>query len=604
MQLTDRVTLLPYLHGRAAFAGEVRKRLLERHYDLLAVDIPDVFENDLPAALDYLPIITALCARGAAEPYYYLPLDPCDASIEVLRQGAAGRIPTVCIGSSELLPPRLIAALPDEYAARSIGFDRFCALCLAAVGRSEPGSHEDREALHLAHRLHELENRGRGILCLVHLRVFAAVVHHFARERSWNYQPGREAGWNIKTYCVNTDHLYFALGELPFVTGKYEQSRYDPFALPVEPVELVKELFRETRDNYYESSESPVELSPARIQVGLAFLRNLTVQASSLMPSLFDIVTAAKGVGGNAYAVRMLKSARYYPFLPIDTPCPTMSVGIDQVRLEQEQNTRHAVNLFKDTVHVWKTLAIKPDPGMTRKQRYRYRWNPMGMCSHVPEDERIERFNGHVRSRALRIRAEDQSHSEKFLTSVKDGIDIRETLRNWYSGDIYVRELPPGRGTVDTAIIIFDNNNDERYPHRGTWYAEHPDESTLTFYATDPFENLIGPGVARCEYGGLSLLFPPRPVPSAFAMNHPATLHTAAHLIAWGAMLFSKERVVAYVAAQKPDLALRTAARTLKKHLVWIPLSSFSSETLRRLRRFHVLNGKEVRSWATRFIGD
>jgi hypothetical protein len=31
-------------------------------------------------------------------------------------------------------------------------------------------------------------------------------------------------------------------------------------------------------------------------------------------------------------------------------------------------------------------------------------------------------------------------------------------------------------------------------------------------------------------------------------------------------------------------------------------MASFSAETLRRLRKFHVLNGKHVRAWASRFI--
>jgi hypothetical protein len=45
-------------------------------------------------------------------------------------------------------------------------------------------------------------------------------------------------------------------------------------------------------------------------------------------------------------------------------------------------------------------------------------------------------------------------------------------------------------------------------------------------------------------------------------------------------------------------------AARLKKRLLWIPLSSFSNETIRNLRQFHILNGKEVRSWASRFIGE
>ena len=122
------------------------------------------------------------------------------------------------------------------------------------------------------------------------------------------------------------------------------------------------------------------------------------------------------------------------------------------------------------------------------------------MCSHVPEDERIEKFNDHVRNKALSMLREDLVVSEKFTVSVRDGVDIRETLTKWYTGDIYVKELPQSRGAMDTVVILFDADHDELYPHKATWFAEHDQESTLTFYSTDPFDNMIGPGVARSQH--------------------------------------------------------------------------------------------------------
>ena len=37
---------------------------------------------------------------------------------------------------------------------------------------------------------------------------------------------------------------------------------------------------------------------------------------------------------------------------------------------------------------------------------------------------------------------------------------------------------------------------------------------------------------------------------------------------------------------------------------IHIPLGRFSRDTIDRIRRFHVLNGKRVRSYAARFIRD
>jgi hypothetical protein len=408
----------------------------------------------------------------------------------------------------------------------------------------------------------------------------------------------------MQTRFLNPDHLYFALGELPFITGKFEHERQDPFAGSVDQLTEIKNLFRETRDHYYDDIDKITELSPVRIQAALTFLRNLTVSSGRLLPSLFDIVEAAKGVGGNGFALRVLKNARYYPFLPFELGVPLAGVGIDRMTLPGNNETVDAVNLFRDTEMMWRTVTIRPDPTLECKKKYRYAWNPLGMCSHVPEDTKIEQFNSHVRAKTLKILLEEFARHEQFTTSVKDGIDIRETLRNWHTGHIYVKELPPSRGKIDTVVIVFDATHDDDYPNHTTWYAEHVEESTLTFYATDPFSDLIGPGVARCRYGGISLLFPPRPVPDIFTLTRDMAMPDLAARLTYGALLWSRERVVAYVADRKPGVFIRTVAAHMKKRLVWVPLASFSNETLRKLRKFHILNGKEVRSWATRFIGE
>ena len=108
--------------------------------------------------------------------------------------------------------------------------------------------------------------------------------------------------------------------------------------------------------------------------------------------------------------------------------------------------------------------------------------------------------------------------TEKFTTSVRDGIDIRETLRNWHTGDLYVKVVPPSRGSIEVVVFLFDIPADPQiYVNRTTWYAEHAEESTLAFYATDPMKNLVGPGIAQAQYGGALFIFPPRPIPDVWS---------------------------------------------------------------------------------------
>jgi len=67
-------------------------------------------------------------------------------------------------------------------------------------------------------------------------------------------------------------------------------------------------------------------------------------------------------------------------------------------------------------------------------------------------------------------------------------------------------------------------------------------------------------------------------------------------------LYYSEDRYVAIVAKKKPSLAIKKYAALQKKKLLFLPLSSFSHTTLQKLRYFHILNGKHLRGWASRFI--
>lgn len=231
------------------------------------------------------------------------------------------------------------------------------------------------------------------------------------------------------------------------------------------------------------------------------------------------------------------------------------------------------------------------------------RWNPYSQCSWPPEDVAIERFRTHVKDTALAMLGNDLARVEKFTTSLKDGLDIRETLRNWHSGELYVREYPPVRGNLDCVVMLFDSPADPReYPARITWHAEHTDESTLALFATDFMQEIVGPGIAQATYGGAMFLFPPRPIPDVWRDRRFDFADTLEERLVAAACYHSREKHVAILSHAPPGLGWRRLARRYRRKLVHIPLSRFSQSTIQQLRIFHVLNGQQVRSFAAHFI--
>ena len=98
------------------------------------------------------------------------------------------------------------------------------------------------------------------------------------------------------------------------------------------------------------------------------------------------------------------------------------------------------------------------------------------------------------------------------------------------------------------------------------------------------------------------MLYPPQPIPDIWDDLRFERARTPSERLLLSALWYSTDRFVAHLAESPPRSELREAAERLGKHLVHLPLSSMSSTTIEKLRRFHVLNGHEVRSFAARFI--
>jgi hypothetical protein len=135
-----------------------------------------------------------------------------------------------------------------------------------------------------------------------------------------------------------------------------------------------------------------------------------------------------------------------------------------------------------------------------------------------------------------------------------------------------------------------------------TWQGEHEQESDMAFYATDPAENIVGPGICRCEYGGFLLSYPPRRVMDVWQDPDYRTALNRSEVLLMAALDYSIEKHVVYAAARPPRSIFKQLAARRDRKIVYIPLGSLSPQKLKQMRILHILAGKDKRDIAGDYI--
>lgn len=631
LRLSPRIDLLPIVHGSGDVAQEVRERLIARPYDCVAVPLPPSVEVPLEAAIEDLPRISLVVSPepdDGAPVVNFVPVDPCQAVIMGVRVAMGEGISRAYIDRDGIRFEPTAFTAPDPYALKRVSLPAFAAALIPSL--PPPDSARRRERINwMAFRLHALELEYRSILCLcpiVDWPWVRAAYHDRIPYTAPDVSYGRP-----DVYPVESETLYFVLGELPFITEQYERRRAELRSDRHITIDGIKMLLLETRSRWLARYEGETEsvpnwVTPHLLMLYLQYVRNLALMQRRLTPDLYGLVLAAKQMAGDEFAILLLETAKRYGFQDNveESDRPTVSAGIGKLQLPGGEVVT-AKNRLQGPPLTWRALSLRPKPNPVKSRRWALQWNPYRQCSWPPEDQRIESFTRHVREQAKALLGADLARIEKFTTSVKDGIDLRESLRHWHrvprmrgttgtrtnpmpveapaKPEIYVKDIPPARGKVDTVVFLFDTPADPLvYSWQATWYAEHEEESTLCFYASPFHETMVGPGIGQSRYGGASFLFPPRPIPNIWQDPTLSFADTLEERLIAGAARYSHERYVVLVSPIPPRARWRRIVRGFDRRLITIPLSRFSGQTIDRLRRFHVLNGHEIRSYAAQFI--
>ena len=619
-KLGRRITLVPVIHGSGDFALAIRRLMLDGNFDCVAVPLPPSFQEHVERAIECLPEPCVVIQRE--EPKYanswtpeksddvnggddatdtcsYVPIDPCQPVIMAIRNAKGEHLARRFIDRETSHFLHQSTVLPDPYALKRVSLERFAAALLPAIPRPTQTQAQQR-VIHMAGRLRELEDEFRSILCVCSVLDWPWIRDAYVDHVKGNF--AEEIVEETEVFQVNPRTLLFLLGELPFITGLYERARAELEDDENLSIDGVKELLVTARERYRaELKRRARMISPFLLAQCLKYVRNLSLIERRMTPDLYSLVIASKQIAGDQYALHVAETARDYPYQRY-TGFPTLHMGIDRARLPDE-DVVGMINRLPGPPVGWRSCQLQRRPARQEVRKWQMRWNPFAQCSWPPEDESIENFRAHVFDRAKAIMGADLARTEKFTTSIQDGIDIRDTLRHWYEGDIYVKVLPPNRGRLDCVVMLFDSPADPRdYPWRTTWFAEHENESTLAFFATDFRRELIGPGIGLSTYGGALFLFPPISIPDIW--NDPRLDFTETleeRLLAAGCMHTSCPQI-ALVSPLPPGAGWRRLAKRFGRTVVHVPLGQFGESTIQQLRLVHVLNGKQVRSYAADFI--
>jgi hypothetical protein len=597
----EQVRLVPIVHNKVEFALEVRRQFSSFEPEILAVEYPSTIEEKVVEGIKRLPLLSVVYYEQEDHTFLYLPLEPTDGQVEAIRMALAKGIPIYFIDRDTEGYPMDRRPMPDPYSIKTIGYWEYCQSHLAIHPQPLEHPRDQLRERTMTYHLQQFNQRGKRIL-------FVGGLDHLSGLLSYLSQPqvpviGRRQRSGVMLAHLHRESSREIMSEMPFFAALYEEFRDTESAREPDRLAGIDQLIDRAAQSYAE--EHKEEVSANQLRVFNRFVMNYAFVTGYLTPDLYQILIAARGAVDDNFAYGVWEHATDYPWQVESPGLPTLRLKGEDLYLDQRKIKfhRHFRSLRRRLV----PLPVK----RRSKERYPGEWKQAfkgnSICSYQPEDIVVEGFGDYVKKRALKEKAQEQSRVVPFVSSMMDGIDIRETLRNLKEGTIYVREHIPLKGKVGSVVFIFDpdladDEGFEKFPWRVTWLGEHKQESDMAFYSTKAGEAVIGPGISRCEYGGFMLTYPPLRVydiwkDSAFdiARNKPERLMLAA-------LDYSLERNVVYVASSPPSTLCHAFAARLGRKIIYLPIGTFSPITIKKIRQFHVLDGHLVRLYADRYI--
>lgn len=594
--MSPRVVYAPILHGSLPFALAVRAVFLRERPDCVAVELPETLAVPVERAVRRLPLLSVVRYDAAKAPRFLL-VEPSDGIFEALRLAREHGVPAHLVDADVDDYPPNDDPLPDPYAMERLGYDAYVKLVAASLRSAKASPEDEQREATMAFHLAGLLERHQKVL-------FVGGIFHVARIEEKLRGPlarplGRTKRSGVQVFHLHAESSREVLSEPGHVQGLFESWRREAEPATSDRYTIFRRLLLLARDRMHR--EDGERLSTRDLSVALAFARNQALARGALAPDLYELTIAARGVASDDFAWHVWDLGVTYPH-QTDTPdLAVYRLTLDELhhgarRLwfrRRHKARRHALRLLR-------TRKKEPAPGAwSEPLREPY------ICSYPPEDLRIEAYGSYLKKRGKSLLSAERARVGPFLSGFGDGIDLRETIRHLVDDRrLRIREEQLSPGDVGAVCVIFDaEDRAGRYPWTVTWQGEHEEESDMALYATQPSAHMVGPKIGRAEYGGFLMTYPPGRMFHVFEDPYFDDAQNKAERLLYAAIDYSVERSIIYVAAKPPRPKLAALARRAGRQIAYLPIGQLSPATLRKIRVFHVLEGRSVRSYAAEYLG-
>lgn len=591
------LTYFPVVPGKLEFARKVREKILAMRPAIVAVELPVTIERAFRKAVDRLPAITALVYADQVDEdeNIYVLVEPADPFTEAIRSAEEVGAEVVFIDPAIGEKPHLPDDYPDPFAVEYIGLDKY-----VEMYRVDPQPRNEETAVHASRIAWKLQGADplAEILVVLSLNLLDPVLDAMETPQAPPPRAARREHDDVVLLHPHPDCLAEICVEPPYHQLRYEAFRESGETGLVHRGKTQFALLKDAEARYGKNTGDRIEGWHRRYLA--KYSRNLASVSGYLVATLFELTVAARSIVDDNYAWEVWDTANRYPPQGEPTGLEVVNLSADEIwintrkirlrrRLPRPKQQLRPANL--------KLRKKEKNPGEWAEQV-----DGNSICSYPPEDLVIEDYGRWLKKKAKSLLSDERSRVHAFTTSILDGIDLRETIRNWHRKKLYVRENERLAGDVGAVVVIFDEDLLGEYNYMTTWLGEHQNESDMAFYSTRPFDHMVGPGIGRAEYGGFLMTLPPRRMIDVWSDPDYDFAETKAERLLLAALDYSVDRYVVYVAAKPPRSIFRSIAAQVGRKIIYIPIGQLNSQRLKKVRVVHILDGHERRKEAQDFL--